>query len=109
LCRKREPRGDIDAGAVGYWVHMPDGVTSTARGDLPEERKEFLFDAAPEIFLKLVWGKSAKLIVQITKLSKRELESLMREAWESATPPAKPTKVRGSSNCAWSAQTLSAR
>jgi hypothetical protein len=41
-----------------------------------------------------MWGKSAQVIVQITKLSKKELEALMREAWESATPPTKPTKVR---------------
>ena len=61
---------------------------------LPEERKEFLFDAAPDIFLKFMWGKSAQVIVQITKLSKKELEALMREAWESARPPTKPTKVR---------------
>ncbi|SRR6266849_350595 len=73
-----------------FAVMPPDGLYL----DLPEERKEFLFDAAPEIFLELMWGKSAKLIVQITKLSKKELESLMREAWESATPPTKPTKVR---------------
>jgi hypothetical protein len=73
-----------------FAVMRPDGLYL----DLPEERKEFLFDAAPEIFLKLMWGKSAKVIVQITKLSKKELESLMREAWESATSPTKPTKVR---------------
>jgi hypothetical protein len=61
---------------------------------LPEERKQFLFDAAPDIFLRFMWGKSAQVIVQITKLSKKELEALMREAWESATPPTKPTKLR---------------
>jgi hypothetical protein len=41
-----------------------------------------------------MWGKSAQVIVQITKLTKKELEALMREAWENATPSTKPTKVR---------------
>ena len=73
-----------------FAVMGPDGLYL----HLPEERKELLFDAAPDIFLKFMWGKSAQVIVQITKLSKKELEALMREAWESARPPTKPTKVR---------------
>ena len=74
-----------------FAVMRPDGLYL----HLPEERKQFLFDAAPDIFLKFMWGKSAQVIVQITELSKKELEALMREAWESATPPTKPTKLRG--------------
>jgi hypothetical protein len=85
-----------------FAVMRPDGLYL----DLPEERKEFLFDAAPEIFLKLMWGKSAKVIVQITKLSKKELESLMREAWESATLPIKPTKVRAAATACAPRKTL---
>lgn len=73
-----------------FAVMRPDGLYL----HLPEERKQFLFDAAPDIFLRFMWGKSAQVIVQITKLSKKELEALMREAWESATPPTKPTKLR---------------
>jgi hypothetical protein len=84
-----------------FAVMRPDGLYL----DLPEERKEFLFDCAPEIFLKLMWGKSAKVIVQITKLSKKELESLMREAWQSATPPSKPTKVRSAATARASRKT----
>jgi hypothetical protein len=34
--------------------------------------REFLFDASPDIFVKFMWGKSAKVIVQIAKLSKKE-------------------------------------
>src|ERR1700682_6499596 len=73
-----------------FAVMLPDGLYL----HLPEARKEFLVDAPPDIFLRFMWGKSAQVIVQITKLSKKELEALMREAWESATPPTKPTKVR---------------
>lgn len=63
-----------------FAVMRPDGLYL----HLPEERKEFLFDAAPDIFLKFMWGKSAQVIVQITKMSKKELEALMREAWTAA-------------------------
>ena len=73
-----------------FAVMRPDGLYL----HLPEERKEFLFDAAPDIFVKFMWGKSAKLIVQIAKLSKKELEALIREAWGSATPPTRPAKAR---------------
>jgi hypothetical protein len=59
---------------------------------LPEERKQFLFEAAPEMFVKFMWGKTANVIVQIAKLSRKELEALVREAWQHATPSAKPAK-----------------
>jgi hypothetical protein len=71
-----------------FAVMQPDGLYL----HLPEERKQFLFQAAPEVFIKFMWGKTANLIVQIADLSKEELEGLVREAWQSATPSAKPTK-----------------
>ena len=71
-----------------FAVMRPDGLYL----HLPEERKQFLFQAAPEVFVKFIWGKTANLIVQIAELSKEELEGLVREAWQSAAPSAKPTK-----------------
>jgi hypothetical protein len=71
-----------------FAVMRPDGLYL----HLPEQRKQFLFQAAPEVFVKFIWGKTANLIAQIAELSKEELEGLMREAWQSATPSAKPTK-----------------
>ena len=77
-----------------FAVMRPDGLYL----HLPEERKEFLFDATPDIFVKFMWGSSAKVIVQIAKLSKKELEALMREAWDCATPTSKPTKARAAAS-----------
>jgi hypothetical protein len=73
-----------------FAVVRPDGLYL----HLPEERKQFLFQAAPEIFVKFMWGKTANLIVQLEKLPKKELESLVREAWQSAMPAVKPTRPR---------------
>jgi hypothetical protein len=73
-----------------FAVMRPDGLYL----HLTEERKEFLFDAAPDIFVKFMWGRSGKVIVQIAKLSKKELEALLREAWDCATPLNKPMKAR---------------
>jgi len=73
-----------------FAVMRPDGLYL----HLPEERKEFLFDAAPDVFVKFMWGKSAKVIVQIAKLPKKELERLIGDAWESAMPLSKPRKER---------------
>jgi len=53
---------------------------------LPDERKEFLFEAAPETFVKYMWGKTANVIVQPERVSKKELAALIREAWESNLP-----------------------
>jgi hypothetical protein len=41
-----------------------------------------------------MWGKTANVIVQYEKLSKRELEALIREAWEKNRPPAAKTGNR---------------
>src|ERR1700761_1004736 len=59
---------------------------------LPEERKEFLFAAEPETFVKFMWGKTANVIVQPARVSKKELAALIREAWEYNLPP--PPKLK---------------
>jgi len=56
---------------------------------LPEERKEFLFQADPKAFVKYMWGKHPELLVQPERLSKKELAALLREAYEAALPPRK--------------------
>ncbi len=61
---------------------------------LPPERKVFLFEADPKAFVKYMWGKTPECIVQLAKVSKKELTALLREAWENAAPPPKRT-VRG--------------
>ena len=60
---------------------------------LPEERKEFLFEADPKAFVKYMWGKHPELIAQPDRISKKELAALLREAYEAALPP--PKKERG--------------
>lgn len=72
-----------------FAVMRPDGLYL----NLDDERKEFLFAADPKIFVKYMWGKRANVIVQIEKLGKRELEALIREAWEKnqSTPNVKKT------------------
>ena len=79
-----------------FAVMRPDGLYL----NLPEERKEFLFEADPAVFAKYMWGKRANVIVQISEISKKELEALVREAWEHNRPsPAKsksqPRKRQG--------------
>ncbi len=61
-----------------FAVLRPDGLFL----HLPEERKEFLFEADPRTFVRFTWGKRANVIVQIDRISKKELEALIREAWE---------------------------
>jgi hypothetical protein len=73
-----------------FAVMRPDGLFL----HLPEERKQFLFAAAPEVFVKFMWGKTPNVIVQIAKLPKKELEALVREAWQHAAPAAKATKKK---------------
>jgi hypothetical protein len=69
-----------------FAVIRPDGLYL----HLPEERKQFLFEAAPDVFIKFMWGKTANVIVQIARVSRTELRALIREAWQHATPSAKP-------------------
>ncbi len=71
-----------------FAVMRPDGLYL----NLEEERKQFLFEAAPDIFVKYMWGKTANVIVQIDKISRRELEALVREAWQKNLPPPPKTK-----------------
>ena len=60
---------------------------------LPEERKNFLFEAAPDVFLKLMWGSKTNLLVHLPAISKKELGSLIRDAWENSQP-APPKAVK---------------
>ena len=73
-----------------FAVMRPDGLYL----NLPEERKQFLFQAAPEVFVRFMWGKTANVIVRIAKLPRQELEALVREAWQNAMPPAMSAKPR---------------
>src|SRR5271154_3077997 len=61
-----------------FAVMRPDGLFL----HLGDERKEFLFEADPKTFVKFMWGKRSNVIVQIDRIGKKELEALVREAWE---------------------------
>src|SRR5690349_17213749 len=74
-----------------FAVIRPDGLWLY----LPEERKEFLFEADPKAFVRYMWGKHPEIIVQTDRVSKKELAALLREAYESALPPPKPAKKEG--------------
>jgi hypothetical protein len=62
---------------------------------LPEDRKEFLFEADATAFVKYMWGKHPEILVQSDHVSKKDLAALLREAYENALPPAKPAKKKG--------------
>ncbi|HEY2033362.1 MAG TPA: MmcQ/YjbR family DNA-binding protein [Rhizomicrobium sp.] len=72
-----------------FAVMRPDGLYL----NLPEERREFLFEADPKTFVKYMWGKRANVIVQVERVSKKELEALIREAWMHNLPAEKPRKI----------------
>jgi hypothetical protein len=72
-----------------FAVMRPDGLYL----NLDDERKEFLFAADPKVFVKYMWGKRSNVIVQIDKIGRRELEALVREAWEKNRPVS--TKAKG--------------
>ena len=74
-----------------FAVIRPDGLYL----HLPPERKEFLFEADPATFVKFMWGKTAEIIVQLKRISQKELKALVGEAWENASPA--PAKKRVSS------------
>ena len=65
----------------GLFLHFPD-----------EERKEFLFNADPKVFVKFMWGPRSNVIVQIDKIGRGELEALIKESWEANRPPPPKTK-----------------
>lgn len=71
-----------------FAVVRPDGLNLM----VPDERKEFLFNAAPDVFVKKMWGKRSYMVVQLCKIAKSELEGLIREAHEAAMPSAKPRR-----------------
>ena len=71
-----------------FAVMRPDGLYL----NLDEDRKEFLFEADPKVFVKYMWGKTANVIVQIDAIGRRELEALIKEAWQHATPEKKGKK-----------------
>jgi hypothetical protein len=73
-----------------FAVMRPDGLYL----HLTEERKQFLFAAAPEVFVKFMWGKTANVIVQIGRVSRAELQALVREAWQHTMPAVKQVKAR---------------
>src|SRR3954447_16325697 len=54
-----------------FAVMRPDGLYL----HLTKQRKQFLFEAAPDVFVKFMWSKTANVIVQIAEVSKAELEA----------------------------------
>ena len=72
-----------------FAVMRPDGLYL----NLDEERKEFLFEADPKTFVKYMWGKRSNVIVQIERISRRELEALITESWRLNSVPAKTKKA----------------
>ena len=83
-----------------FAVMRPDGLYL----NLSQERKEFLFEADPAIFVKYMWGKTANVIVQIAKISKAELTALIREAWEHNKPEPKKAKPKAAKKPATAAK-----
>lgn len=73
-----------------FAVIRPDGLYL----HLPDERKEFLFEADPAAFVKYMWGKTANVIVQTEKISRRELQALIGEAYGHASPPQQPAPAK---------------
>ena len=74
-----------------FAVIRPDGLYL----HLPDERKEFLFEADPKAFVKYMWGKTANVIVQPERVSKKELAALIHEAWTfNALPSPRPAKPK---------------
>lgn len=66
-----------------FAVLRPDGLWL----NLPEERKEFLFEADPDAFVKYMWGKHPELLAQYDKIPLKELKALIAEAHAHAAPP----------------------
>lgn len=73
-----------------FAVIRPDGLYL----HLPDERKEFLFEADPKTFVKFMWGKRSNVIVDLKRIGKRELDALIREAWEIVKPVAKRSDAK---------------
>lgn len=88
-----------------FAVMRPDGLYL----NLPQERKEFLFEADPATFVKYMWGKTANVIVQIANVSKVELAALIREAWEHNKPEPKKAKAKSAKGAAAKRPRISAK
>lgn len=73
-----------------FAVIRPDGLWLY----LPPDRKDFLFAAEPETFVRYLWGKTPELLVQLDRVGRKELKVLLEEAWTAAQPPAKPGRRR---------------
>jgi hypothetical protein len=54
---------------------------------ITEEHQEILFEARPQAFEPLHWGKVTRCFVNLKKVPARELEALVREAADYAAPP----------------------
>lgn len=74
-----------------FAVIRPDGLWLY----LPEDRKDFLFEADANAFVKYMWGKHPEILVQTDRVAKKELAALLREAYENTLPPAKPATKEG--------------
>ena len=61
---------------------------------LTEEHQEILFEARPEAFEPLHWGKVTRAFLNLKKIPVCELEALVKEAADNAAPLAirKPSK-----------------
>ena len=64
-------------------------VEQKAMFHMTEEHQEILFDARPEAFEPLHWGKVTRCFVNLKMVPKRELAALVREAADYAAPVAK--------------------
>jgi hypothetical protein len=53
---------------------------------LTEEHQEILFEARPEAFEPLHWGKVTRAFLNLKKIPVRELDALIREAADYAAP-----------------------
>ena len=73
-----------------FAVIRPDGLWLY----LPPERKEFLFEADPQAFVRYMWGKTAELLVQTDQIDRNHLKALVAEAWEAAQPRQKRVSLR---------------
>ncbi len=58
----------------GLWLH------------LPPERKEFLFAADSDTFVRFMGGKTPELLVQLAVISQTEMAGLLQEALDAARP-----------------------
>jgi hypothetical protein len=62
---------------------------------IPEELRELLFEMRPEAFKPLHWGKITRCFVNLSEVPAPELENLVREAWQHASPRALPGRRKG--------------